>query len=150
LADTLASRGRQHRPPGLSGSPDQCDILVHGAPSNHREIFMIIWSNARPSTTGSLTANFNSNGGYLTFWFTGSAWCNAAPALIGAHLEVDKTIVATASVFTNEGNSHRALVPTVTSSASIKAGTHVLAIAPSTSPTKIDNNDVFTLVITES
>ncbi len=92
-------------------------------------------------------ATFTSQGGKLSIQFAGSAWSSSG-GKISMDLLMDGNVVAAASVFTNEANSHKALVP-VSVLISAAAGSHTFSVAPS-SGTRVDSNDFFTVTVTES
>lgn len=80
--------------------------------------------------------------------FAGSGW-RASGGKISVDLLMDNNVIATASVLTNEANSHKALVP-VTVLIPVAPGPHTFSVAPSSSATKIDANDYFTVTVTEA
>ena len=93
-------------------------------------------------------ATFTSDGGKLLVQFAGSGW-RGSVGKISVDLLMDGNVIATASVFTNEVNSHKALVP-VAVLISAAAGPHTFSVAPSSGSTKIDQNDYFTVTATET
>jgi hypothetical protein len=95
-----------------------------------------------------VSKKFTTNGGKLLVQFSGSAWSGAG-GKISVDLLMDGTVVATASVFTNEPASHKALVP-VNALISTYSGEHTVSVAPSGSGTNIDHNDYFTVLVIES
>jgi hypothetical protein len=92
-------------------------------------------------------ATFNSQGGKLSIQFAGSAFSSRA-GKVSVDLLMDGNVIATASVFTNEVNSHKALV-SVTVVISAASGSHTFSVAPSSASTKVDQNDYFTVTVTE-
>jgi hypothetical protein len=107
-----------------------------------------VWNGTPSSTTGTLSGSFVTNGGYAQLDFAGSAWSGSGPAIVGTNLIVDGNNVTTARVFTNEQGSHKALVP-VSVVLRLAAGSHTVSIQPATTQTRLDQNDFFTLVVTE-
>jgi hypothetical protein len=107
-----------------------------------------VWNNTPASSTGVLSSNFTTNGGYVQIFFTGSAWSGSGPGLVGANLLIDGNVVTSAKVYTNEQASHKSLVP-VSLVIKLAVGSHTVAIAIATPQTKIDHNDLFTLTVTE-
>lgn len=107
-----------------------------------------VWNATSASNAGALTGSVITNGGNVQFQFAGSAWSASAGQIIGANLVVDGNNVGTARVLTNEPSSHKALVP-ISTILRLPAGTHSIAIQAATPLTKIDQNDFFTLVVTE-
>lgn len=105
-----------------------------------------VWNSAAASNTGTLTGTFVTNGGYIELFFAGSAW-SAIAGVMAVNLLIDGNVVATARVCTNEVTSHKSLIP---ASIVIKlpAGSHT-ALINATPQTTVDQNDFFTLVITE-
>lgn len=94
------------------------------------------------------SATFTSNGGKLLVEFAGSAW-RSSGGKVSVNLLMDGNVIATASVLTNEPNSHKALVP-VAVLVSAAAGSHTLTVKPSSGATNVDSNDFFTVTVTES
>jgi hypothetical protein len=106
-----------------------------------------LWNCVAASNAGALSGTFVTNGGYVEFFFAGSAW-SATTGVIGANLLIDGNVVATARGCTNEGSSHKCLVP-ASIVTKLAPGSHTASIAIATPQTKIDQNDFFTLAITE-
>jgi hypothetical protein len=94
------------------------------------------------------TATFTSKGGKHAVKFAGSGW-RTTGGKISVDLLMDGNVIATASTFTNEVNSHKALVP-VTVLISMTPGPRTFSAAPSSSATKIDSNDYFTVTVSEA
>lgn len=94
------------------------------------------------------SATTTTNGGTLLVQFSGSAWRGSA-GKVSVDLLMDGVVVATASVFTNEANSHKALVP-VSVLIPAAAGPHTFTAAPSGAGTNVDLNDYFTVTVTET
>ena len=107
-----------------------------------------VWNNTPSSSAGALSGNFTTNGGFVQIFFAGSAWSGSGGGIVGANLLVDGNVVTAAKVHTNEQASHKSLVP-VSIIIKLAAGSHPVAIAPATPLTKIDQNDFFTLIVTE-
>lgn len=90
-----------------------------------------------------------SNGGTLYIQFAGSGWRGSA-GKVSVDLLMDGTVIATASVFTNEASSHKSLVP-VAVLIPAAAGQHTFTVAPTPgSGTNIDQNDYFTVTVNEA
>ncbi|WP_326579913.1 H-type lectin domain-containing protein [Streptomyces sp. NBC_00481] len=94
------------------------------------------------------TATATSNGGKLLVQFSGSAW-RGTPGKVSVDLLMDGAVVATASVYTNEASSHKALVP-VAVLIPAAAGPHTFTARPSGASTRLDANDYFTVTVTET
>ncbi|WP_067540940.1 hypothetical protein [Nocardia crassostreae] len=94
-----------------------------------------------------VTATMTTDGGKLAIQFCGSAWSNSG-GKISVNLLMDGNVIATASAFTNEPRSHKALVP-VTVVVAATAGTHTFTVA-AVSGTNVDLNDYFTITATET
>ncbi len=109
---------------------------------------VIVWNNTQYPTPGPLTGTFYSNGGTVVLTFAGSAWSNVANSGIGVNLLIDGNAVATLDGYTNEANSHKALVP-APFVVDLSAGQHTATIAPAYSNASVDGNDFFTLVVSE-
>lgn len=90
---------------------------------------------------------FTSSGGPLLIYFAGSAW-HSTGGKVTANLLLDGNVVALASVFTNEGRSHKALVPVFVYTCAVKAGAHKFTVTAG-ADTNIDSNDYFTITVTE-
>jgi hypothetical protein len=90
---------------------------------------------------------FTSNGGPLLVFFAGSAW-SAAGGKVTANLLLDGNVLTSASVYTNEKESHKALVPVFAYTCSIAAGSHKFTVGKGAN-TEIDANDYFTITVTE-
>ncbi|WP_280262716.1 H-type lectin domain-containing protein [Nocardia abscessus] len=102
-------------------------------------------NNAQSSFSQTMT----SNGGTLYIQFSGSGWRGSA-GKISVDLLMDGTVIATASVYTNEATSHKALVP-VAIVIPAAAGQHTFTVAPTPgSGTNIDQNDYFTVTVNET
>jgi H-type lectin domain len=94
-----------------------------------------------------LTQRSTVREGKLSIQFAGSAFSGRG-GKVSVDLLMDGNVIATASVFTNEVNSHKALVP-VTVVISAAPGSHTFSVAPSSASTKVDQNDYFTVTVTE-
>lgn len=102
-------------------------------------------NNAQSSFSQTMT----SNGGTLYIQFAGSGWRGSA-GKVSVDLLMDGTVIATASVFTNEASSHKSLVP-VAVLIPAAAGQHTFTVAPTPgSGTNIDQNDYFTVTVNET
>lgn len=95
-----------------------------------------------------VNAKLTTNGGRLLVQFAGSAW-RSGGGKVSVNLLLDGNSIATASVYTNEGSSHKALVP-VSVLVTAAAGEHTFSVAPSDSNTKLDTNDFFSILVIES
>jgi hypothetical protein len=91
--------------------------------------------------------SFTSHGGPLLVFFAGSAF-HSSGGKITANLALDGNVLASASVFTNEANSHKALVPVFVYTCSVSAGAHKFTVTKGAN-TQIDHNDYFTITVTE-
>lgn len=91
---------------------------------------------------------FTSSGGPLLVYFAGSAWSKTAGKKVTANLALDGNDLTSASVYTNEANSHKALVPVFVYTCSAKAGSHKFTVTKG-ADTEIDVNDYFTITVTE-
>ena len=68
--------------------------------------------------------------------------------MISANLTLDGVTVATASVFANETQSHKAFVPVAVLVPSAKPGSHTFAVSAGANTT-LDGNDLFTITVSE-
>jgi hypothetical protein len=120
--------------------------LACGRDQQKEKIMVIVWSNA--SYSGSdFSGTFYSNGGSVLVNLTGSAYSTSASSSVVVNLSIDGNPVGAINGFTNEAQSHKTLVPAVFS-LQLSAGEHTATISVA-SPTMIDYNDYFTLVVTE-
>lgn len=103
-----------------------------------------VTNNARFPVSQTVT----SNGGKLLVQFAGSAWrMNVGP--VSVNLLMDGKTIATASIYANVGQSHMALVPVAVLVPAAR-GTHTFTVAAASGDTKVDQNDFFTITVTES
>lgn len=91
---------------------------------------------------------YTSSGGPLLVYFAGSAFSSKVSIKITANLLLDGNVLASASVATNEVNSHKALVPVFVYTCSVKAGSHKFTVAKA-DDAQLDQNDFFTITVTE-
>lgn len=111
-------------------------------------IITTVWNGTPATSSGALSGNFTSNGAYVQIFFAGSAWHTPGPGMMGVNLLIDGNLVTSARVYTNEQASHKCLVP-VSIVMKLPAGPHTATIAAASTNTKVDHNDLFTLIITE-
>lgn len=102
----------------------------------------IVWSST--SYGSGLSGSFTTDGESVTLIFAGSAWATDTGTM-QVNLLINGSPVLTLNGCTNEIESHKALVPAVTNLA-LKAGTYTATISFA-SPTVVDLNDYFTLVV---
>lgn len=107
-----------------------------------------VWNGTPASSLGALSGNFTTNGAYVQIFFAGSAWHTPGPGMVGVNLLIDGNFVTSAKVYTNEQASHKCLIP-VSVVMKLPAGLHAATIAAADTQTKIDHNDLFTLIVTE-
>lgn len=105
---------------------------------------LVVLNNSAPANT---TFSISRNGTYLV-QFAGSARSTTDNMTIGANLAIDSLVLATAKVWANEKESHRALVPAAVV-VYLTSGSHLASISPSTANSLIDGNDAFTLTLTK-
>lgn len=93
-----------------------------------------------------LSQTFNAEGdGDVVFYLSGSAW-SQTPGGLGIQLMLDGQLLGVAEVMTNEGVSHKALVP-VFLPTTLTAGSHTVTLEAANSTTISDYNDNFQVVL---
>ena len=80
------------------------------------------------------------------FILSGSAWSQTANQVIGVTLELEGSPIGTASIWSNQQSTHRALVPAYIP-VTLTFGQHTLKLVPSTGATTTDLNDLFNVVL---
>jgi hypothetical protein len=96
---------------------------------------------------GKVSAKFNSGGGTLIVMASGSGR-TASVGFLGMTISVNKQFAGSATVWTNEINSHKAFVTNFCVVKNVKAGTHVLELIPYEATTS-DANDRCSVTILE-
>ena len=76
----------------------------------------------------------------------GSAWSAAPGTMIGILVEVDGIVVGKALIFSNQGSTHRTVVPSY-GQVQLGPGQHTIMLSPVTETTLSDTNDFYTAVI---
>jgi hypothetical protein len=109
------------------------------------------WNVSTPfSTIGPLPVNynFNSNGGSLLLFVSGSGFSTTPGRQIGMQILIDGIYHGEAQVYTNEADSHKSFTANAFWIAGVPAGAHVLQIdvLPGT---QTDFNDFFNATIME-
>ncbi|HTL90173.1 MAG TPA: hypothetical protein VL134_12295, partial [Leptolyngbya sp.] len=97
--------------------------------------------------TGENIFSFSSGGGTLLILVSGSGFRDSS-GQIGMNIYLDRNVVATASVWTNEPGSHKAFVCNPVVLKGIAQGNHLLYVK-SWPSTFTDQNDLFSLTILE-
>ena len=110
-----------------------------------QEMLVTAVTNNAPSP---VSATYTSSGGALLVQFAGSGYSSTANKMISANLTLDGVTVATASVFANETQSHKAFVPVAVLVPSAKPGSHTFAVSAGANTT-LDGNDLFTITVSE-
>ncbi len=102
------------------------------------------------STQGALpiNVNFNSNGGSLILFVSGSGFSIAGSQAIGVQVLIDGIFRNIAQVFTNEANSHKAFTANAMWVTGVPGGVHLLTLDPMPN-TSTDFNDFFNVTIIE-
>lgn len=112
--------------------------------------------NARVSAEAAIDAagglpvsgGFDSEGGTVVLFVSGSAWRTDAAGTCGVDVLVDGTSVGTVTAYTNEPDSHKALVSAPLVLARLAAGAHTVELQP-LSGTSSDFNDPYRVVALE-
>jgi len=92
-------------------------------------------------------ATFTSNGGPLIVQFHGSGSATKK-GFISADLQLDGATIATAKLFANEADTHKALVLVNVFKGSVPAGTHTFTVVPGPD-NYFDQHDFFTITVFE-
>lgn len=100
--------------------------------------------------TGGLpvSGGFDSDGGTVVLFVSGSAWRDDVAGTCGVDVLVDGTSVGTVTTFTNEIGSHKALVSAPIVLARLAAGPHTVELQP-LSGTSSDFNDPYRVMALE-
>jgi hypothetical protein len=94
-----------------------------------------------------LSASFTApTDGPACIILSGSVWSQTANQMVGVELELDGTVIGSASIFSNLNATHRAVVPSYIP-VKLTFGTHKISLIPSTPSTTSDSNDLFDLVL---
>ena len=94
-----------------------------------------------------LSSTFAAEGdGEVLFYISGSAWSATAGSSISFTLYLDNTAIGTSVGFTNETQSHKALVP-IFIPATLSAGNHTVTLETESGETITDLNDNFTVTL---
>ncbi len=91
---------------------------------------------------------FESNGGTLMIFASGSGFSPPGGQVIGMQISIDGANRGDAKVCTNEANSHKAFTTDALVISGLAAGLHTLSLQPLTG-TSIDSNDFFNVTILE-
>lgn len=93
-----------------------------------------------------IVTSFDYDGdGSVGLYVDGSAWTTSGSRKVGVTVEIDGQPVANVWVFSNEANSHKALMPKLVS-LELSRGTHKLALVPMAGTTG-DANDYYVVQI---
>jgi len=95
-----------------------------------------------------LPVNFNTGGGTLLLFVSGSGFSVNASKPIGVRILIDDIPQGTAQVFTNEASSHKSFTANALRVQNIVSGQHTLSLAAMPNTT-IDFNDFFSVTILE-
>jgi hypothetical protein len=95
-----------------------------------------------------INVNFNSNGGSLILFVSGSGFSTAGSQAIGVQVLIDGIFRNIAQVFTNEANSHKAFTANAMWVTGVPGGVHTLTLDPMPN-TITDFNDFFNVTIIE-
>lgn len=95
-----------------------------------------------------VAGQFESDGGGVVLYVSGSAWRSDAAGMVGVDVLVDGASVGTVRAYTNEPSSHKALVATPFVLPRLPAGAHTVELQalPETSS---DSNDPYRVVALE-
>lgn len=95
-----------------------------------------------------VSANFNSSGGTLIVFVSGTAF-RREPGLFSLSITIDNTQQKFIDLFTNEVNSHKAFPSTALVFTGYSAGVHALQIAAFANGTLADLNDRYYATVLE-
>ena len=95
------------------------------------------------------SASFNSSGGTLMLFYSGSGYSNTNGRMIGMTVKIDGNVVDQTGVFANVYNTHLAFVPKQWILTGIAAGPHTVTLEVMNAYTLTDPNDIFEVMLTE-
>ena len=104
----------------------------------------VIFNQAGPL---DLTTTFNAPGDEpMTLEVNGSVWTAQVNQMVGIRIELDGVAIGAAQIFSNEANTHIAVVPAYIP-IELSEGQHTLSLALNNPATVSDFNDFYTAVI---
>lgn len=90
-----------------------------------------------------MEATFNSpSDGPMMVYVSGSVWSSTANVMIGIGVAIDGTNVANATIFSNGGATHRAVVP-IYIPVKLTSGQHTISLSAANTDTVSDYNDFY-------
>jgi len=95
------------------------------------------------------SASFNTSGGTLLLFYSGSGYSNAAGKLIGMNVKLDGNPIDQTGVYANQSLVHLAFVAKQWVVTGIAAGPHTIAIEPLNASSFLDGNDIYEVMVTE-
>lgn len=95
------------------------------------------------------SASFNTSGGTLLLFYSGSGYSNLNARMIGMVVKIDGTVVDQTGIFANTGLTHLAFVSKQWVLTGIAAGPHTVSLEYMNTNTLSDFNDIFEVTVTE-
>jgi hypothetical protein len=95
------------------------------------------------------SASFNTSGGTLMLFYSGSGYSNLAGRMIGMIVKIDGNVVDQTGIYANAALTHLAFVPKQWILGSIAAGTHTVSLETMNVNTFTDGGDIFEVMVTE-
>lgn len=92
-------------------------------------------------------AKFNAEGdGVVVFYLAATAYSTTAGNLLTVELVVDGEVIGAASTYTNEAESHKAILP-IFIPYPLTAGTHIISLQVNGENVVADGNDYFNVTV---
>ena len=95
------------------------------------------------------SASFNTSGGTLVLFYSGSGYSNVAGTMIGMNVKLDGNLVDSTGVYANLSLNHLAFVAKQWVLTGIAAGPHTVTLEKLNANTFSDSGDIFEVVVTE-
>jgi hypothetical protein len=95
------------------------------------------------------SAGFNTSGGTLMLFYSGSGYSNLAGRMIGMIVRLDGNIIDQTGIYANAAFTHLAFVPKQWVVTDIAAGSHTISLEVMNVNTLTDPNDIFEVMVTE-
>ena len=95
------------------------------------------------------SASFNTSGGTLLLFYSGSGYANTAGRLIGMTVKLDGNLIDNTGIYANNSLVHLAFVSKQWVVTGIAAGPHTITLEHLNAFTGTDFNDIFEVMVTE-
>lgn len=95
------------------------------------------------------SASFNTSGGTLMLFYSGSGYSNLAGRMIGMIVKIDGNVVDQTGIYANAALTHLAFVPKQWILTGILAGPHTVTLEAMNANTFTDINDIYEVMVTE-